>query len=152
MDIVIQSAIPGQAGDLTEITVAAKRFWNYPERWIQIWLPQLTVSAGYISANETWVARSGELIAGWYSLMDSKGELWLDNLWILPDFIGRGIGKQLFQHSLGRGRSRNASVLKVLADPNAESFYSHMGAKKVGEEHGEVDGVQRTLPVMEINL
>ena len=43
-----------------------------------------------------------------------------------------------------------ASVLKIEADPNAQSFYERMGARKVGEHHSEVFGQPRTLPVMEV--
>ena len=85
-------------------------------------------------------------------MQETGGELWLDNLWVLPGFIGKGIGRRLFLHSLERSRVRNASLLKILADPNAESFYRHLGAKKTGEERGEVGGVPRILPVMEIAL
>ena len=78
--------------------------------------------------------------------------LWLDNLWVLPEFMGQGIGQQLFQHALERSRERGESVLKIEADPNAKSFYEKMGARQIGEHHGEVDGHARVLPVMEINL
>ncbi len=40
--IEIRRAVPEDAGKLTEIAIAAKRHWDYPERWIQIWIPQLT--------------------------------------------------------------------------------------------------------------
>lgn len=152
MNIHILPANPEQADALTEIAVAAKRYWNYPERWIQIWLPQLTVSAGYIAEHETWVAQAADGLTAWYSLKETKGELWLDHLWVSPGFIGKGIGRKLVLHSLERSRQRHASVLKVLADPNAESFYRHMGAEKIGEQAGEVDGEPRILPVMEITL
>jgi len=78
--------------------------------------------------------------------------LWLDNLWVLPEFMGRGIGPQLFQHALERSRERGESVLKIEADPNAQSFYEKMGARQIGEHHSEVDGQMRVLPVMEISI
>ncbi len=28
---------PEHASALTEITLAAKRHWDYPEKWIQLW-------------------------------------------------------------------------------------------------------------------
>lgn len=130
---------------MTGITLAAKRHWGYPERWMQLWLPQLAISAEYISGNETWAAQKADRFVAWYSLAETDGELWLDNLWVLPDFIGQGIGKTLFLHALGRSRLRNASVLKMVADPNAEVFYRRMGAIKIGEQRGEVDGALRIL-------
>jgi GNAT superfamily N-acetyltransferase len=160
----IEQARAEHASKLTEIAISAKRHWNYPERWIELWIPSLTISPDYISQNETWMAVV-EKPVGFYSLVDiviarrvifpprnDKDSLWLDNLWILPNFMGQGIGKQLFQHALERSKALGASMLKIEADPNAQSFYEKMGVRKVGEHHSEMDGQPRILPIMEINL
>ena len=141
-----------QAGELTTITIAAKRHWNYPEKWIQIWLPLLTVTTEYIRENETWAAVQNDRCIAYYSLKNDDGFIWLDNLWVLPGFMGQGIGRELFQHALERSRACGAFVLRIESDPNAQSFYEKMGARIIGEQHGEVDGQPRVLPVMEINL
>lgn len=149
---MIFRADPAHADDLTRITIAAKRHWNYPEHWMQIWLPLLTISPEYISENEVWIKIiEGEPVA-YCSLKYDGNELWLDNLWVLPEVMGRGIGKELFTHALGRSRQRGAFALKIEADPNAEAFYERMGARRVGEHRSEVDGQPRILPVMEIKL
>jgi len=145
-------ALPAQADTLTQITITSKSYWNYPERWMQVWLPLLTISPEYISENEVWVKIIGDKPVAYYSLLQAGSELWLDNLWILPEFMGRGIGKELFFHAAERSHQRDASILKIEADPNAEAFYEKMGARRVGEHHSEVDGHPRILPIMEINL
>jgi GNAT superfamily N-acetyltransferase len=150
--VKIERALLEHASILTEIAISAKRHWNYPERWIEIWLPLLTISPEYISQNETWMAALDLKPAGFYSLCLDSTSLWLDNLWVLPNFMGQGIGKQLFQHALERSKTLGASILKIEADPNAQSFYEKMGVRKVGERHGEIDGQPRILPIMEINL
>jgi GNAT superfamily N-acetyltransferase len=149
----ILRAFPEHADQLTQITIAAKRHWNYPETWMQLWIPVLTISAEYISENETWMAVVDDRLGAYYSLkLDGEG-LWLDNLWVLPEFMAQGIGGSLIKHALERSLARGAAVLKIEADPNAESFYEKMGARKIGERyHGELDGQPRILPVMEINL
>jgi GNAT superfamily N-acetyltransferase len=149
---MIVPAKPEHADALTKITLAAKRHWNYPEHWMQIWLPMLVILPDYISTHETWMAQVNSRPVAYYSLKQTANELWLDNLWVLPEHMGRGIGKQLFQHAIERGCSYGASVLKIEADPNAESFYKRMGAKKIDEHHGEVAGQPRILPVLEIAL
>jgi ribosomal protein S18 acetylase RimI-like enzyme len=112
----------------------------------------LTVTADYIRENEAWVAVEGETCVAYYSLKQEGEFLWLDNLWILPEFIGQGIGWELFQHALERSRARGASILRIESEPNAQVFYEKMGARKIGEHHTEVDGQPRVLPVMGINL
>ena len=147
--------IPGMseyAPLLTDITIASKRHWKYPEKWMQLWFSALTISPEYISENEVWIAVENEKSVAYYSLKYDGECLWLDNLWVLPDFMGQGIGRQLFQHTLERSRVQGFSILKIEADPNAQSFYEKMGARQIGEHYGKVDGQARVLPVMEINV
>ena len=148
----IEKARPEHASVLTDIAISAKRHWNYSERWIELWHPLLTISPEYISQNETWMAVVDLKPAGFYSLHKDGESLWIDNLWVLPNFMGQGIGKQLFQHALAKGHTLGTFILKIEADPNAQSFYEKMGARKVGEHHSQVDGQPRILPIMEINL
>lgn len=140
------------AKDLTAIAISAKRHWNYPEEWIQYWIPSLTISEEDISQNETWIAILNETPIGFYSLKNEGEDLYLDNLWILPEHMGKGIGRALFEHALERCKVLNISILLIEADPNAKTFYERMGAKTVGEMHSQIFGQDRVLPVMEIHL
>lgn len=148
---MIVRAQPEHAEALTRITIAAKSHWNYPEHWIQQWIPLLTIHPDYIALNETWMAIVQDEPAAYYSLKQDE-ELWLDNLWVHPSSMGKGLGKDLFAHALERSRMRGVSKLKIEADPNAQSFYEHMGTRKVGEHSSEIDGQPRILPVMEIDV
>lgn len=150
--IEIARAVPADAERLTEITIAGKRHWNYPERWIELWRPTMNISADYIAAHETWMCVLNDRPIAYYSLIENEEGLWLDNLWVLPEFIGKGLGRQLFEHALEQSRSRGALKLNIEADPNAESFYERMGAKRVGEHQYELEGQPRILPVMEVVL
>ena len=143
---------PEFADTLTQITISAKRHWKYPEKWIQLWLPQLTITAEYVSENEVWAASDEGRIVGYYALRQVNRDCWLDNLWVLPGFMDRGIGRSLFEHALGRCRELDGSILKIEADPNAQGFYEHMGARKVGEHHTSVENQPRILPLMEIQV
>ena len=147
---MIVRAQPEHTDMLTKITIAAKRYWNYPEPWIQIWLPLLTITPEHISENDVWLKMVDGKPIAYYALKYDEHELWLDNLWVLPEHMGKGIGKELFNHALERSRERGASVLKIEADPNAQPFYEHMGARKISEHHSEIDGHPRILPIMEI--
>ncbi|MEW6030834.1 MAG: GNAT family N-acetyltransferase [Chloroflexota bacterium] len=151
-ELTLQRARPEHAETLTRIAIAAKRHWNYPERWIQIWTPQLTISPDYISTNETWMAAVNEKPVAFYSLKREDDAWWLDNLWVLPDAMGQGLGAFLFRHARMRSRRAGAGILKIEADPNAAGFYEKMGARKVDERRTEVDGRARVLPVMEVNV
>ncbi|NJN80197.1 MAG: GNAT family N-acetyltransferase [Anaerolineales bacterium] len=152
MNLKISRAQAEHASILTEISISAKRHWNYPEAWIQHWLPILTISADYISTHEVWMMLDETKPIAFYSLSQNKDTCELDHLWVLPDYIGKGIGKQLFNHALERCKKLGASVLKIESDPNAQTFYERMGATKVGENHSQLFSEDRVLPIMEINL
>jgi len=61
--------------------------------------------------------------------------------------IGKGIGRQLWQHAIGSARRLRARYLLVDADPNAEQFYVEMGAERVGDVPSGVDP-NRRLPLL----
>ncbi len=47
--------------------------------------------------------------------------------------MGRGFGKQLWQHTMQVARSLGARRVLIASDPFAEGFYRAMGAPRVGE-------------------
>jgi ribosomal protein S18 acetylase RimI-like enzyme len=141
-----------EANALTQIALSAKAYWDYPERWMEIWTSQLTFTPEYFESNESWVAVDGDQQIGFYTLQDSSGVAWLENLWVLPAYMGKGIGRRLFLHAVELARQRGYKTLQLEADPNALGFYEKMGMYKIGEHQYEVDGQPRILPLMEMTL
>lgn len=152
MNLQIRPAKPEQAPALTQIAIAAKRHWGYPERWMEIWEPQLTFRPEYFEENETWVAEMDSAPIAFYTLLEKDGIAWLENLWVSPKHIGKGVGKRLFSHALEVSRQRGFETLQLEADPNAAGFYEAMGMKAIGERAYELEGQARILPLMEIRL
>lgn len=148
----IQQATPNQAETLTQIAFAAKRYWGYPEHWIQIWSPILTITPEIIEKHDTYVAYVNEKPVGFYVLSLNGTKAILEHLWVLPEHIGKGVGRKLFEHALSRCKEIGTRILEIESDPNARGFYERMGTKKVGEVIGEVDGQPRILPLMGITL
>jgi len=150
--ISIRRTLSTDANVLTHIAISAKEHWGYPEHWMEIWRPQLTFSTEYFEENESWVAeRYGTPIA-FYTLFDKNGNAWIENLWVLPEYMGKGIGKQLFLHAVEQAHQCGYKVLQLEADPNALGFYEKMGMHKIGERQSEIEGQPRYLPVMEMIL
>ncbi len=152
MDIQIRRALPDEAAVLTEIAHAAKRHWGYPEKWIEHWKDDLTITPDFIASNEMYVAVTGEEIAGCCALVmrDSLAEL--EHMWIRPEHMGNGVGRALFQQIVERATTQNAKVVELSADPNAEGFYQRMGATRIGEVRSEIEGQPRVLPRMSVDL
>ena len=152
MDLQIRQAISNEATALSWIAFTAKAHWGYPKHWLEIWKPQLTFSPEYFEKNESWVAEAeGDPIA-FYTLQEKDGNAWIENLWVSPEFIGKGVGKKLFLHAAALSRRHGYKILQLEADPNAVGFYKKMGMHKIGERHSEVEGQLRILPIMEMKL
>jgi GNAT superfamily N-acetyltransferase len=142
------------AQSLTDIALAAKRHWRYPERWIEIWTPVLTLTPAYVTANPTYAVVDAGVVVGFYALLVSPASrrVQLDHLWVGPAWIGRGLGRRLFEHAVAEATALGGLVLDIEAEPFAAPFYCHMGARPSGERQGEVDGQPRVIPLLELDL
>ena len=143
---------PGDAEALTAISFAAKRHWGYPESWIEQWRESLTITPEFVRRNEVYAAIIEGEVVGFYALVGEGREVELEHLWVLPEFIGTGIGRALFHHALRRAAFVGAEALVIESDPNAEGFYRRMGARRTGEISYPIDGQERTLPLLAVEV
>lgn len=150
--ISIRRVMAEEAEVLSQIAQSAKAHWGYPKRWMEIWTPFLTFSPEYFVEHEGWTAVLDNKPIGFYTLHERNGNAWVDDLWVLPEYIGQGVGRQLFLDAISRARQMGYERLQLEADPNAVGFYEKMGMHKIGERYSEVDGEPRILPIMELAL
>ncbi len=148
----IVRATPDDADALTEISHAAKRHWGYPEQWIESWRDILTMRPEFIAANVTYCAMENGRAVGFYLLTTESDGLHLDHLWVTPHAMGRGIGRALFEHALEEAKKLGHRILKIEADPNAEGFYTRMGARRVGVTVTTIENQRRELPLLLYDL
>src|SRR5688500_16430395 len=92
MSVAMRPATPDDAAVLTEIAHAAKRHWGYPERWVQLWRAALTITPDFIRRHPVYLAAAGGTPVGFYALIHGRG-CTLEHLWVLPEWMGRGIGR-----------------------------------------------------------
>jgi N-acetylglutamate synthase-like GNAT family acetyltransferase len=143
---MIRQASTDEAATLTEIARQAKRHWGYPEHWIRHWEADLTVTPDFILHNMVFVAEEDNVVRGFYALCINHGKAELEHMWVKPEYIGTGIGKELFLHAMDRATELNLPEVNIIADPNAASFYEHMGAQPDGEVETSINGQERKLP------
>jgi len=144
----IVRAKPADAAALTEIAFAAKRHWGYPEEWMEAWRDTLTIRPEFIASHEIHAAQLEGRIIGFYALGQPAGQIQLLHLWVLPAAMGRGIGRVLFTHACTVVKELGRREFEIESDPNAEGFYRHMGAQRVGTNRLILDGQSRELPVL----
>ncbi len=138
---------------LTEITKKSKAFWGYSEKQIMEWNDVLTISKDYIDTNYTYkLIDDKNQIIGYYSYFKTENDtIKLDNMFLLPNYIGNGLGKYLMNDFIKRIKE-NTAVKRIILDsePNAELFYQKMGFIKIGEFETSIKN--RFMPIMEMNL
>ena len=119
MTIRIRRGVVGECGRLTEIALAAKRHWGYPEDWIELWREELTYRPETLATQDVLVAEvAGEIIAV-CSVSVEADEAELDGLWVLPARIGRGLGSALLEAACAAAAGRGARTLRIASDPGA---------------------------------
>ncbi|MDQ2920962.1 MAG: GNAT family N-acetyltransferase [Acidobacteriota bacterium] len=155
-NVKIRRASPADATRLTEIAHDAKGYWGYPEHWIKHWQDDLTISPDFVATNQVFVAEKDDQILGFYALIIRQDKAELDHMWVAPEHIGSGVGKELFIHAMQNAARRNVSEIEILSDPNAAGFYRKMGAFHAGEVASETPDDEgcnpRMLPRLKVDL
>ena len=97
------------------------------------------------------MAESEGRAIGWAALIpaDEPGVVVLDDLWVEPAWIGKGVGSLLFRRAAERGIELGARRLEWEAEPNAVGFYERLGGRRLRDSKTVWD---RTIPVMGLDL
>jgi GNAT superfamily N-acetyltransferase len=135
---------------LRAIALAAKAHWGYDEDWVRGWAAQGDFSPEALAARPVLVADLGGHALGFATLIPKGETCVLDDLWIDPDWIGRGIGTRLFEACAERARDLGAKRLEWEAEPNAVGFYEKLGGRFLRESEPTKRG--RRIPVMCLDL
>jgi len=136
---------------LTELTIKSKAFWGYSEKQIKDWTTLLTISKKYITENEVYnLISDGQIIAYYSFFKIDDNRVKLDNLFILPSFIGKKLGTYLVDDFILRVKKAGISVITLDSEPNSEDFYRKMGFRVVGQK--ETSMKNRFMPIMEKEL
>lgn len=146
----IRPAHPHEGERLRNIAIASKTYWGYEPSWVREWAALGDFSAQAMAEKHAVVAEvSGRTVA--FATLIPKGEVCvLDDLWVEPEWIGRGVGSRLFRFCSEQARRLGAERMEWEAEPNAVGFYERMGARRLRDSERTVWG--RVIPVMGTDL
>jgi len=148
--MVIRPPAPGEGERLREIAIAAKASWGYELEQVKAWAALGDFSPAGLRQREVYVADVDGTPTGWAAAF-ARGEVWwLDDLWVEPDWMGRGIGSALFRCAADHGLRRGAARMEWEAERNALGFYEKLGGRYLRESEPGVWG--RRSPVMGLDL
>ncbi|MFZ1995137.1 MAG: GNAT family N-acetyltransferase [Solirubrobacteraceae bacterium] len=146
--MVIRRAQPGEAKRLSELAMRSKAHWGYDEQFLERVRPILTYTEEDVLTSPTYVmVTESDAPAGMYRITGAPPHGELEDLWLDPPFIGRGMGKALLDHALEIAAELGFDSLVIEGEPNAEGFYLAMGAIPIGSRRSPSG---RTLPLLRI--
>lgn len=149
MEII--KANPDDHKVLTEITKKSKAYWGYSNEQMEEWSGLLTIKEEYIKNNEVYKLVVHNLTVAYYSYFSiNENTVKLDNLFVLPDEIGKGCGKLLMNDFLNKIKKSKLKTIILDADPNAQKFYESFGFIKIGQIETSIKN--RFLPIMKLKL
>jgi GNAT superfamily N-acetyltransferase len=136
--------------ELRQIAVDSKAHWGYDRALVEEWAQGGDFEPESLSKRLVYVAEAAGEPVGWASLIPRGDFGWLEDLWVDPAWIGRGVGRMLFEHVKERARELGAERLEWEAEPNARGFYERMGGSYVRDS--EVTEWGRVLEVLGLDL
>jgi GNAT superfamily N-acetyltransferase len=148
--VVIRSALEHEFARLKEIAVRSKAHWGYPLDEVRSWAERGDFEPEQLGKLTVFVAEADGRAVGWCSLISRDEVCWLEDLWVEPEWIRRGVGRRLFRHAADDAAANGAKRLEWEAEPNALGFYERMGAEYVRESETTEWG--RTLSIMGVAL
>ena len=150
MTIALRPAHPSDCPALSALCLRSKGYWGYDAAFLDACREELTIRPDDIANHLIVAEHDGEIAGvaqvGW---VDQDADIYL--LFIDPPFIGKGLGRVLFDWCVDEARRMGAERLLIDADPGAEPFYARMGAKRIGERpSASIPG--RVLPHLAVAL
>lgn len=131
--IVFKKSLPSESQLLSDIAINAKGYWGYSQEQLDLWRKDLRIEASYITENHVRSIWRGNQTVGFFAIVKGDPDR-LDHLWISPESIGKGYGKQAIDEIQKISRQLSIRQLTIISDPDAEGFYLHHGAIRIGEQ------------------
>lgn len=160
-EIQIKQAQNIDSDMLAEISFAAKKHWNYPDDYYELWKDELTITKDYINRNIVFKALHQDSIIGFYSIIENETDFyagetfvkkgfWLEHIFIKPDYHKLGIGLLLINHAKQILKDLEISNLLIFVDPYAKGFYDKVGAEYLCDSKSSIPG--RIIPVYGLKI
>jgi GNAT superfamily N-acetyltransferase len=112
----------------------SRAHWTWPEGYLEKALPLHTISSAYLRSNYCFeVLDAHDKLIAFFSIVVGSARVVLDNLWVTPEQIGKGIGRRACEYVFRLAPERGWAEVWVIPDPPAEGFYGKLGFSDTGE-------------------
>lgn len=128
----------------------AKATWGYDRAAIDHWVSGRDFSNPALLAKHCYVAEVRQRVIAWTSIECRADAFWIDDMWVEPRWMRRGVGTRLFQHAADLARALGVQRLEWEAELDAIGFYEQMGGRAVHQAEPGLFGPSG--PVMALDL
>ncbi|MEI8320886.1 MAG: GNAT family N-acetyltransferase [Alphaproteobacteria bacterium] len=130
--IQTRPALPSDLRNLNDLLKASKAHWGYDEVFMKEFMENLGLSEASFSQQSLFLVFVEGVLAGFYGFAVGEDKiLELEHFYLYPDFIGKGLGRQMWNLGLDTAKSWGHRDFLVWSDPHADGFYEKMGGKLV---------------------
>lgn len=149
--VSFRRAEASEAGAIRDLIVRSMGHWEHAPAYLQAARELMSLSAEDLQRDEAWVAMVRGSAVGFYRLSRAGDDAEIEEFHLEPAWIGRGIGRAMFEHAVPQGRSLGARCLTWTTETNALGFYLHMGGEVTGMEPSGIEG-QEPMTCMRLDL
>ncbi len=149
-NISIKESESNEVVEINKLLYLSKGYWGYDNIFMDKFMKEFSITKNYLKNNSVFSCYYNFFLVGFFAFSNNKLEL--DYFFISPQYIGKGIGKQLWIHCCNIAKTKfNKNYFILWSDPNAESFYIRMGCKKIGTKNSNILP-NRESPILEYQL
>jgi len=150
-ELKIRRARPSEADAARALIGRSMAVWDKPHGYLEEAVGLMSLSPEDVERDEAWVLDDGTQIVGFLRVSVSGTDAEIEELHLEPAWIGRGLGRRLFEQAVERARAVGAERLVWSTDRYALGFYLTMGGVITGSEPSGIAG-DEPLTLMELRV
>ena len=106
---------------------------------MKIFMDNFRITENYLVNNKVVVVSYNNADIGFYSfVINNEADLELDYFFIHPNYIGKGLGRKMWDSCIETAGTYDMPYFVLWSDPNADRFYKAMNCVKIGERKSPV--------------
>lgn len=139
MNVALRRAVPDDAPLVAEVLLASRKMFisyassAHTDAEIRQWVSETLIPSGDVT-----VACDGMSIVGVLATAREADASWINQLYLLPSCVGRGIGARLLGHAL-QSLSLPLRLYTYQANARARSFYERHGFRAIAFTDGHAN-------------
>lgn len=115
---------------LNQLMIASEGYWGFDAKYLENFKKQYAIDGAYIRNHWCYILKEDNVIKGFYGFSFHSNEL--EYLYVLPDCMGQGIGRRLWQHMLMICHEAHIKEIFFVTSKAATGFYEKLGGQIIG--------------------